>query len=257
MKTTFLIPFKSFSRTVVHDDQADDHQDHNKQKEQQYDSQNDVVGACTSLTVWRKSLLMSCNGFTVIDSNGNLIYRVDNYMGFRPEEITLMDGSGKSILTLMHRRTKLGLVDSWLVYEGERLDHNKKIVRRSKSLSSSSSTSTSKKPIFYVRKNINLLINGYKSHVLAYVFRGSSSDERSSSSSSSRANYVIEGSYSQRSCKVLDKWSNNKVVAEIKRKEECVGGVSFGAEVFQLIVQPGFDPTFAMAFVLLLDQMFS
>lgn len=35
------------------------------------------------------------------------------------------------------------------------------------------------------------------------------------------------------------------------------GGVSFGLEVFILIIHPGFDPAFAMAVVLLLDQMFS
>lgn len=54
---------------------------------------------CISLTVWRKSLLLTCNGFTVIDRNGNIVYRVDNYTG-RPEEMILMDGLGKSILTM-------------------------------------------------------------------------------------------------------------------------------------------------------------
>ncbi|PON39893.1 LURP1-related protein domain containing protein [Parasponia andersonii] len=247
MKT--FLSLKSLSRTV-HDDQEQHHQDshrnhdqdHNKQQ-QQYDNQTDVVStSSTSLTVWRKSLLISCNGFTVIDSNGDLFYRVDNYIG-RPEEITLMDSSGKSVLT-MHRRTKLRLVDSWCVYEGEVGNNNchKTIINRS-------SSSRPKRPIFSIKKNVSLLINGFKSHVLAYVFRDSSSEKRSCA-------YVIEGSYTHRSCKVLDEWSK-KVVAEIRRKEETVGGVSFGVEVFQLIVQPGFEPRFAMGFVLLLDQMFS
>ncbi|KAM6557601.1 hypothetical protein CsatB_004620 [Cannabis sativa] len=250
-----FLSMKSFSRSrsvvVVHDE--DDEAAH----DEKYDNEKDVV-----LTVWRKSLLMSCNGFTVIDSHGNLIYRVDNYMRFRPQEITLMDSSGKSILTFNHRPTKLGLVDSWVVYEGERLidvDHNNKkkinVIRRSKSLSS-----TSKKPIFYIKKNINYLYKS-SSHVLAHVFRCGSSDKNtkrsSSSSSSSCGDYVIEGSYTERSCKVLDKWCNNKVVAEIRRKQECVSGISFGNEVFHLIVHPNFDPTFAMAFLMLLDQMFS
>lgn len=133
-------------------------------------------------------------------------------------------------------------MDSWFVYEGEVGDHNchKTIINNRSSLS--------KRPIFCIRKNINLLINSYKSHVLAYVFRDAS-DKRSCA-------YVIEGSYAHRSCKVWDEWSK-KVVAEIRRKEETAGGVSFGVEVFQLIVQPSFDPSFAMGFVLLLDQMFS
>ena len=66
---------------------------------------------------------------------------------------------------------------------------------------------------------------------------------------------MIEGSYSHRSCKVLDE--TKRVVAEIRRKDAIIGGISFGLEVFHLIVQAGFDPGFAMSLVLLLDQMFS
>lgn len=90
---------KSLSR-AVHEEQEREHDDEEKKKaaEKLY----------TSLTVWRKSLLMSCNGFTVIDSYGNLVYRVDNYIG-RPNEVTLMDASGKSILTMCRRRVYLSL----------------------------------------------------------------------------------------------------------------------------------------------------
>lgn len=90
---------RSMSRTVHeevhHDDQA-----------REEDKIGDG-GACTSLTVWRKSLLMSCNGFTVIDSNGNLVYRVDNYRERRPQEVTLMDGTGKPILTMRRRKVNI------------------------------------------------------------------------------------------------------------------------------------------------------
>lgn len=64
----------------------------------------DGEGACTTvLTVWRKSLILSCNGFTVINSEGELVYRVDNYNG-PLTEIILMDGLGNSILTLLRRK---------------------------------------------------------------------------------------------------------------------------------------------------------
>ncbi|MGV7428878.1 LURP-one-related family protein, partial [Mycobacterium kansasii] len=33
-----------------------------------------------ALTVWRKSLLLNCTGFTVFDCNGNIVFRVDNYV---------------------------------------------------------------------------------------------------------------------------------------------------------------------------------
>ncbi|KDP25372.1 hypothetical protein JCGZ_20528 [Jatropha curcas] len=192
---------KSLSRSV-HDDIEEHHH-----QEQDQTSKIVTDGTCTSLTVWRKSLLVNCNGFTVINSNGDLVYRVDNYI-VRPHELVLMDASGKSILT-MHRKKKLGLGDSWLVYEGE--------VGKC-----CSTTRISKKPIWSVKKHSNIL---------------------------------QASSYTQRSCKVVDE--SRTTVAEIKRKEAIVRGVSFGVEVFVLVVHGGFDPGFAMALVLLLDQMFS
>ncbi|XVE64769.1 hypothetical protein DITRI_Ditri07aG0128500 [Diplodiscus trichospermus] len=209
---------KSLSRSV--------HEEHQEQPELSK-IQEDL---CTSLTVWRKSLIISCNGFTVIDSDGNLVYRVDNYKG-RTKELILMDGSGKSILT-MHRNKNLILVDTWLVYGGEEGDY------------CTSAKKSSEKPIFYVKKCINILHGNPK--VLAYVYRRSS-DKRYA--------YMIEGSYSHRSCKVVDE--TKRVVAEIRRKDAIIGGISFGLEVFLLIVHSGFDPGLAMALVLLLDQMFS
>lgn len=59
--------------------------------------------SCISLTVWRKSLIFSCKGFTVIGSDGNLVYRVDNYSGRRDQTI-LMDASGKPILTICRHK---------------------------------------------------------------------------------------------------------------------------------------------------------
>lgn len=96
-----IVPFlKSLSRSV-HEEQSD----HDQQYEKGIDSSG-PSGACTSisLTVWKKSLVISCKGFTVIDSNGDLVYRVDNYVG-HPQEVTLMDDSGKSVLTM--RRNKV------------------------------------------------------------------------------------------------------------------------------------------------------
>ncbi|KAI3990522.1 hypothetical protein MKX01_022822, partial [Papaver californicum] len=52
-----------------------------------------------SLTVWRKSQVFNCNGFTVIDSSGNIVYRV-NYIGEGSKKIILMDGLGKTVFTI-------------------------------------------------------------------------------------------------------------------------------------------------------------
>ncbi|KAK7307879.1 hypothetical protein VNO77_41320 [Canavalia gladiata] len=218
--------FKYWSRTV-HEEREHEH-DVGEEK-------NSVGSSCTSLTVWRKSLVMNCKGFTVIDSYGNLVYRVDNYVE-HPNEVVLMDASGKSILTLCRRR-KLGLLDNWFVYEGE---VGKQCTRRS-SLSKSS-----KSPVCCVRKHVNILHGN--SNVQTYVYRGASHSNKRC------AAFTIEGSYAHRSCKVLDEC--RRVVAEIKMKEPNAKNVSFGIEIFHLVVHPDFDPDFAMALVLLLDQMF-
>uniref|UniRef100_A0A6N2KAV3 Protein LURP-one-related 17 n=1 Tax=Salix viminalis TaxID=40686 RepID=A0A6N2KAV3_SALVM len=216
---------KSLSRSVH--DQEHHHEPIAEAEAEVETRMND--GKCTSLTVWRKSLLISCNGFTVISSCGGIVYRVDNYID-RPEELILMDGSGKSILTI-RRRKKLGVpVNSWFIYEGEVGNY-------------CATNKLSKKPIWCVRKNINILQTNH--NVLAYVFRGST-DKRHS--------FVIEGSYTHRSCKVLG--GSREVLAEITRKEAIVEGVSYGVEVFVLNVEPGFDPGFAMGLLLILDQMF-
>ena len=115
----------------------------------------------------------------------------------------------------------MSLGDNWLVYEGETLVN----------------------PRFSVRKIVNILNN----KCLAYVTPGNSNNRNN-------IMYEIEGSYSQRCCSVFD--DKRRLVAEIKRKE-AVGGVTFGTDVFRLIVQPDNIRTdFAMALVILLDQMF-
>ncbi|KAK7253066.1 hypothetical protein RIF29_37471 [Crotalaria pallida] len=236
--------FKSLSR-AVHEEEEEEREHEEKMTRwcRRREGNNDTRScSITSLTVWRKSLLMSCKGFTVIDSaNGNLVYRVDNYIGAanHTHHITLMDASGNSVLTIRRRR-KLGVVDSWFVYEGEAGNQRKR--RKSNSCKSSSETNS---PICFVKKHVNILPAGNANNVLAHVFR---TDKRCVA-------FTIEGSYTHRTCKVLDECK--RVLAEIKRKEADTKHVSFGMDIFQLVVQPGFDPAFAMALVLLLDQMFS
>ncbi|RWR79110.1 protein LURP-one-related 8 [Cinnamomum micranthum f. kanehirae] len=55
------------------------------------------------LTVWKKSLLFNCTGFTVFDAKGNLVYRVDNYVAGNKGEIVLMDAAGKPLLTIRRK----------------------------------------------------------------------------------------------------------------------------------------------------------
>ncbi|XP_018467431.2 LOW QUALITY PROTEIN: protein LURP-one-related 17 [Raphanus sativus] len=222
-----MFPFlKHRSRSVHGDDELS-----SPEKIVAVTSTVEIGDACTTLTVWRKSLLVSCEGFTVIDSNGDLIYRVDNYARTRPEELILMDKDGNSVL-LMHRTKKITLVDSWGIYEVKDTNGEAKVP---------------KSPLWYMRKNLKMNILSTNSNILAYVF---------SVPFDKKNTYVIKGSYRCKSCKIMHV-SSNRAVVEIKRKEARTKGVRFGSDVFDLVVSLDFDTSLAMALVLLLDQMFS
>lgn len=141
---------------------------------------------------------------------------------------------------------KLGLVNNyWLVYEGE--------------IERVSCTNTiNKMPILWARKKLNICTRA-KLDVLAYVYGVTGG--KSLVPSIYRGmfghrgyKYVVEGSYTHQSCKILDE--SKSVVAEVKKKEAIAGGVSFGSDVFHLVVKPGIQSNVAMAVVLLLDRMF-
>ena len=69
------------------------------------------------LTVWKKSLLFNCSGFTVFDGKGNLVFRVDNYVAGNKGEIVLMDASGKPLVTIRRKVCKWCDVVYGLVHE--------------------------------------------------------------------------------------------------------------------------------------------
>ncbi|KAH0470447.1 hypothetical protein IEQ34_000170 [Dendrobium chrysotoxum] len=179
--------------------------------------------APVTLTVWRKSLLFNCNGFTVFDSKGNLIFRVDEYAkSGNKGQIVLMDAVGSPLLTI--RRKKLSLGEHWQIYDGE--------------------APSSANPLFSVRKHVKFIQSKSLAHVIPCG---------SPPATATGEGFEIEGSYARRCCLVYDE--KRRVVAEIRRKE-AAGGVAFGLDVFRLVVQPGFDVAVAMAIVILLEEMF-
>ncbi|KAI3993754.1 hypothetical protein MKX01_002767 [Papaver californicum] len=174
------------------------------------------------LTVWKKSLLFNSDGFTVFDTKGNLVFRVDNYQSGSKKEIVLMSDTGKPLLTI--RRKRLSFADNWMVFDGE----------------------TSVSPIFLVKKPVNFLAAKDVAHAISCI-------DGLNSSSNKNLMYGIIGSYAQRCVAVYD--NKKRLVAEIQKKE-AKAGVSYGGDVFKLIVQPELDQTIAMALVILMEQMF-
>nr|GEV14305.1 hypothetical protein [Tanacetum cinerariifolium] len=152
-------------------------------------------------TVWKKSLVFNYEGFTMIDSKGDLVYRVDNYAARGNGEIVLMNASGRALFTI-HRK-KLSLSDSWLVYDGERLAQ----------------------PRLIVRKHLNRL----NTKSLAYVSLARSTLNFNNVRSHRNVIYEIERSYTQKCWVIYD--DNRRCVTEIRRKEAKTG-VSLGGDVF-------------------------
>ncbi|KAK6943309.1 LURP-one-related [Dillenia turbinata] len=180
---------------------------------------NDAVPVL--LTVWKRSLLFNGNGFTVFDANGNLVFRVDNYVARNKAHILLLDAQGRPLLNLRRKRLGLRLGDYWLVFEGE-----------SQAI-----------PRFAVKKNVSLL-SYYYFKSLAHVILSKNNNDKN------KVVYEIQGSYTQRNCCVYD--DKRRCLAEMKRKE-----AAFGTDVFRLIVHPPhLEPMDAMAVVILVDQMF-
>jgi uncharacterized protein YxjI len=70
----------------------------------------------TSLTVWCKSLLFNCRGYTVFDARGDLAFRVDSYDA--EAEVVLMDPAGRPAFTVRRKRLSLS-GEQWLIYAGE------------------------------------------------------------------------------------------------------------------------------------------
>ncbi|XP_059072715.1 protein LURP-one-related 5 isoform X2 [Cryptomeria japonica] len=123
----------------------------------------------TTLTVWNKSLLFSGEGFTVFDSNGDLLFRVDTY-ALAKSRFTLMDAGGKPLLTL--RRKLPSLHQRWEGFLGDELD--------------------GQKPLFTVRKASILPMNECVQVFMTCGFFWKPCSD-----------YEIEGSFSQRCCTIF------------------------------------------------------
>ncbi|RVX17053.1 Protein LURP-one-related 3 [Vitis vinifera] len=54
-------------------------------------------------TIWMKSLVLHGKGCTVFDSNGGIVYRVDNYDRKFSNEVYLMDFRGKVLYTILRK----------------------------------------------------------------------------------------------------------------------------------------------------------
>ncbi|KAI3878885.1 hypothetical protein MKX03_018733 [Papaver bracteatum] len=161
-----------------------------------------------------KSLVMNSNGCTVFDSNGEIIYRIDNYHKKCSDKVYLMDLSGNVLSTILKKR--LRMFGRWEGYSG-----------------SYCSKADQVKPWFQVRKPFRVL---NKVHYIVSVSMGSSNDSL----------YTIERLDSKLGCKILDQAGN--VVAEMKRKQSRFG-VGLGDDVLTLMVESNVDHSLILGLI--------
>ncbi|KAF8401447.1 hypothetical protein HHK36_012387 [Tetracentron sinense] len=179
------------------------------------------VSSPTRLTVWRKSLLFNGNGYTVYDnSNGGLVFRVENYACDRREETFLMDFAGNVLFTIRRCRKKLGILENWEAFRGDKdvpriNGHQKPFMRATKALGNPSCK--------------------------LWVAAG---DE-----------YQMKWSSQEGWSKIYRKTAGASPVAEVNRKCGAAPESLLGKDVLTLIVQPGMDQAMVMAMVMINDGM--
>ncbi|KAK0587398.1 hypothetical protein LWI29_022170 [Acer saccharum] len=78
-------------------------------------------------TIWMRSLICHTNGCTVYDSNGDIVYRVDNYDQKCRDKVYLMDLRGQVLFTI---RTKE--VDERLLLVGN--FHQHRVIDQARSI---------------------------------------------------------------------------------------------------------------------------
>ncbi|KAI8017930.1 Protein LURP-one-related 12 [Camellia lanceoleosa] len=170
----------------------------------------------THLTVFKTSLSFSSDGFAVYDCKGDLVFRVDSYRPDTHDRAELVLMDASGRCLLTVRRKRLSLHHRWEGFVGERTD--------------------GQKPIFSVKRS-------------SIIGRSSLTVEVNDNPEE----YQIEGSFAQRCCTILD--GEKQSVAEIKRKVDASTNVLLGKDVISLLVKPGFDGCFAVALVLVIDQI--
>ncbi|GLJ37052.1 hypothetical protein SUGI_0750770 [Cryptomeria japonica] len=172
----------------------------------------------TTLTVWHKSLLFNCKGFAVYNSNGDLVFRVDNYCSNRSREIVLMDAIGNDILLLRHKRFSLG--KQWQGFQQDKL-------------------------IFSMKKSASCWCWGkQKKKMLAEVYMNGSK----------YPDFYVEGSFSKRSCTFYN--SEGTIITEVRRKQGAPN-VLLGADVFTMTVQRGYNLSLSMGYLIVLERLHS
>ncbi|XP_076925811.1 protein LURP-one-related 4-like [Bidens hawaiensis] len=164
-------------------------------------------------TIWMKSLVLNSNGYTIYDSNGGVIFRIDNYDSKCRSEVHLMDLRGNVVCTIL--RKKLLTYGLWECYNDK----------------------DSRRPWFRVGKTFGFFKNSSAYDVLVGTNEGQCI---------SGLSYKMDGSVHSLEFKIID--GEGRVAAVVQRKRSS-SGVVLGEDVLHVTVEPHMDRILVMALV--------
>eukprot|EP01018_Ginkgo_biloba_P027831 Gb_27559 [translate_table: standard] len=183
-------------------------------------SRNQCASATpTALTVWKKSLVFNGDGFTVFDSTGNLVFRVDNYASKPSHQVLLMDRAGNVEMAM--RRKRLCIYDRWEAFRGDMFDP--------------------REMLFSVKKSSLISVKMRSAKVWL-----------NSNEQTTQWDYKIEGSLCRPSRTIYS--ASGSIVAELKQKQ-TTSQVPIGDELYHVVVQPGMDQMLFMGFIVVFNYM--
>ncbi|KAI4329030.1 hypothetical protein L6164_021337 [Bauhinia variegata] len=167
-----------------------------------------------TFTIWMKSLVLNGKGCTVFDSDGQIVYRVDNYNNKRRDEVYLMDRKGNVLFTILRKQSKLSSF-----WEGYRCRASKE---------------NRKEPSFRVKKAFRICKGTSAYQVVLGLDK------------SQPYCHKIQSSTCKSFCNISDQFGG--MVAELKRKKSTCG-VDLGEDVLTMVVEPNIDLSLIMGLV--------
>ncbi|KAF7150755.1 hypothetical protein RHSIM_Rhsim02G0226100 [Rhododendron simsii] len=176
-----------------------------------------------TFTVWMKSLVFHGNGCTVFDTNGEIVYRIDNYEKIRSNEVYLMDLKGKVLFSIRRKKVILPFFSYWDIYKWSCCGCKENKERRT--------------PWFQARKKSRSIL-GRDTACRVTLGRHDKA--------TSNGGYTILGLAGNLSFKITD--SRGQLVAEVKQKQ-LSSGVMLGDDVLTMVVEAQIDHSLVMALV--------
>ncbi|KAL9665086.1 hypothetical protein QQ045_020495 [Rhodiola kirilowii] len=170
-------------------------------------------------TLWMKSLIFHGCGLSLFDSDGKVVYRIDNYGEKCSHEVLLMDLLGQVVFTI--RRKSQGLrCPCWEGYKGSDKNSLSKI-----------------EPAFRVKEHRSHRLFGRKSLTCEVMNKSLDCLEHYK---------IVKSSSAKLECKIMN--VKGKTIAELKQKQGR-GGVSLGRDVLSLEVEAEADVSLVVALV--------